>query len=128
MSSYHVICILQTQISKEHVENLAGTLGYDNVYAVGSTCRSGEIGVCWNNGINMQVLGYSRYHVDFQLIRSIGTHGDSYVSMPKLKLKIDRRLWDVLKSIAANSDVSCLCIRYFIKEIYRPMNMRVLDT
>ena len=46
-----VLCIVETQISKARVENLAGTLGFNHSYAVGSSGRSGGIGVFWNDGI-----------------------------------------------------------------------------
>lgn len=59
-----ILCIVETQINKALTENLAATLGYDNGYAVGSIGTSGGIGMFWNNGIKVEILGYSEYHVD----------------------------------------------------------------
>ena len=59
-----LLCIVETQIGGSRVENLAGTLGYDNAYAVDSEGRSGGIGLFWNNGIKIDILGYSCYHLD----------------------------------------------------------------
>lgn len=36
--------MLETQINKARVEGLAGSIGYDNGYAIGSSGRSGGIG------------------------------------------------------------------------------------
>ena len=55
-----LLCIVETRIEGSRVENLAGTLGYDNAYAVDSEGRSGGIGVFWNNEIKIDILGYSR--------------------------------------------------------------------
>lgn len=59
-----VLCIVETKISKARVKSLSGTLGYDNSYAVGSSGRSGGLGLFWNNSIKLEVLGYSQYHID----------------------------------------------------------------
>ena len=59
-----LLCIVETQIEGSRVENLPSTLGYDNVYAVDSEGRSGGIGLFWNNEIKIDILGYSRYHLD----------------------------------------------------------------
>ena len=39
-------------------------MGYDKAYAVDSRGRSGVLGLFWNNEINVEVLGYSDYHLD----------------------------------------------------------------
>ena len=52
-------CVVETQIEGARVEALAGTLGFDNSYAVSSQGRSGGIGLFWNNSIKVEILGYS---------------------------------------------------------------------
>lgn len=59
-----VLCMVETQLSKSRVENLACTLGFDNAYAVSSSGRSGGLGMFWYNEINIDVFGYSDYHID----------------------------------------------------------------
>ena len=59
-----VLCIVETQISGERAENLKNTLGYDNSFAVNSSGRSGGLAMYWNDEINIEILGYSRYHID----------------------------------------------------------------
>lgn len=56
--------IVETQIFKAHVENLAGTLRFDHAYVVGSSGRSGGLGLFWNDEINVDVFLYSEYHID----------------------------------------------------------------
>lgn len=69
-----VLCVVETQISKPHVEGLAGTLGFDKGYAVSSNDRSGGIRMFWNNDINVDVFGYSEYNIDAKI--SIQGHDD----------------------------------------------------
>lgn len=59
-----VLCILEIRISKVCVEGLANTLVYDFGYAIGSSERSGGLGVFWNDGIKVYCFGYSEYHTD----------------------------------------------------------------
>ena len=54
-----VLCIVETQISKARVKSLAVTLGFNHAYAVSSVGRSGGIGLFWNDGIELDVFGYS---------------------------------------------------------------------
>ena len=48
-----LLCVVETQIEGTRVENLAGTIGYDNSYAVSSQGRSGGLGIFWNNPIKI---------------------------------------------------------------------------
>ena len=54
-----ILCVVETQVHKSRVECLAGTLGYDNVFAVSSTGRSGGLAIFWNNEIKIDLLPYS---------------------------------------------------------------------
>jgi hypothetical protein len=47
---------METQISKARAEVLAGSLGYDRAFAVGSMGRSGGLGIFWNNNINVDII------------------------------------------------------------------------
>jgi hypothetical protein len=46
------------------VENLKGTLGFDNSFAISSLGRSRGLGIYRNNNICMQILPFSQYHND----------------------------------------------------------------
>jgi len=46
------------------VEGLKGTLGYDNVFAVSSSGRSGGLSLYWNKNTKVEILPFSRYHID----------------------------------------------------------------
>ena len=52
-----VLCIVETQISKARVENLSDTLLFTHSYAVGSSGRSGGLGLFWNDAIKVYVSG-----------------------------------------------------------------------
>ena len=59
-----VRCIVETQLSGERVENLKSTLGFDSSFDVDASGRSGGLAMFWNNEINIEILGYSKYHID----------------------------------------------------------------
>ena len=92
-----LLCIVETQIEGSRVENLAGTLGYDNVYAFDCEGRSGGIGLFLNDEIKIEILGYSRYHLDV----SVEEEGHDAWRMTCVYGEAQRHLryrtWDVLK-------------------------------
>jgi hypothetical protein len=49
------------------VESLAGILGYDRGFAVGSDGRSRGLGIFWNNNITLDGLGYLQYDIDISI-------------------------------------------------------------
>jgi hypothetical protein len=57
--SASILCVVETQISKDMVESLAASLGFDNTFVVNSTCRSGGLGIFWNTEIRLDLLPYS---------------------------------------------------------------------
>ena len=70
-----ILCVVETQVHKSRVECLAGTLGYDNVFAVSSTGRSGGLAIFWNSEINIDLLPYSQYHIDVIVSPPLRNHG-----------------------------------------------------
>lgn len=114
-----VLCILETQINKERVEVLAGTLGYDNGYTVSSKDRGGGLEVLWNNPINIEILGYSVYHIDcsvhdpgFDPWRMALIYGEA-------QTHLRHQTRDIMKGISTFSDLPWLCIGAF-NEILHP--------
>ena len=43
---------------------MAEGLGFNKSYAVSSSGRSGGLCIFWNDEINVEVISYSRYHID----------------------------------------------------------------
>ena len=62
-----VLCLLETQIQKARAELLALSFGYKNSHAVGSSGRSGGLVIFWNDDINLEVMGSSKYFVDAKI-------------------------------------------------------------
>ena len=108
-----MLCIVETQISKARVESLAGTLGFNNSYAVGSSGRSGGIGLFWNDGIKLDVFGYSEYHVDETV--SSSNQGTRRLTCVYGEAQVGERYrtWDLLKSLVSVNDLPWLCIGDF---------------
>lgn len=63
-----MLCIVETQIARTWVKSLVGTLGFDKSYAVDSNGRSGGLGIFWNNDIQVDVFGYSDYHISARIL------------------------------------------------------------
>ena len=59
-----VLCILETQIEGRRVENLVGSLEFNKCFVVSSSGRSGGLGIFWNEEKNLEIVGYSQYHID----------------------------------------------------------------
>ena len=100
-----VLCIVETQIEGSRVENLAGSLGFTNSFAVNSSGRSGGLGVFWNDEIKLVVDGYSKYHInvvvdDLAQIKTRVTfvYGEAHVN--------ERfKTWNMLRGIASSSSL-----------------------
>lgn len=50
-----VLCAVETQIAKYWMGGLAGTLGFDSAYGVGSSWRSGGLSVYWKNSVDLSL-------------------------------------------------------------------------
>lgn len=94
-----IVCIVETQIEGSRVENMVGSLGYEKSFAVSSSGRSGELGIFWNEEINLEVIGYYEYHIDVLveelvhiLTRITFIYGEAQVSERY-------KTWDLLRGI-----------------------------
>ena len=59
-----MVCLVETQLSKQRVEGLMRVLGYEGGYAVGSSGRSGGLAIFWKSPVSMRLLNFSKYHID----------------------------------------------------------------
>jgi hypothetical protein len=119
------LCVVETQIHRSRVELLAGTLGYDNVFAVSSTGRSGGLAIFWNNSIKLDILSYSQYHIDAAVTPSLEepwrltcVYGEAHASER-------HKTWDMLKFIKASSPLPWLCIGNFNEVLLREEHVGV---
>jgi hypothetical protein len=95
------------------VEALASTFGFDHAFAVDSDGRSGGLGIYWNNDISIDVLCYSKYHIDVSASgigvipwRLTSVYGEAQTSERY-------RTWNVMKDIASTSSLPWLCLGDF---------------
>lgn len=98
-----ILCILETQVEGSRVENLSNSLGYNKSFAVNSSGRSGGLCVFWNDIIKLEVVGYSKYHIDAE-IDGIG-HTPSRVTFVYGEAQVQDRYktWDTLRGIVSAS-------------------------
>ncbi|PNT77188.1 hypothetical protein BRADI_1g58881v3 [Brachypodium distachyon] len=59
-----VLCLVETQLSKQRVEGLASTLDFDSAFAVASSGGSGGLCMYWKSSLNLQIKTFSKYHID----------------------------------------------------------------
>lgn len=107
------LCIVETQIEGARVEALAGTLGYDNAYAVDSQGRSRGIGLFWNNEIKIKILGYSVYHLDLSLEELGHDKWRMTCDYGEAQTHLRHQTWDMMKNISTLSTLPWLCIGDF---------------
>lgn len=108
-----ILCVLETQINKQCVETLAGTLGFDRAYAMYSEGKSDDLGIFWNNDLDIQILGDSRYHIDVSVTgigespwRLTAVYGEAQTNQRF-------KTWDTLKNICGMSPLPWLCLGNF---------------
>lgn len=63
-SASSVVCIVETQLSKQRVEDLTAMLGFEAGFVVASGRRNGGIRVFLPHGLIFCVKNFSRYHID----------------------------------------------------------------
>jgi hypothetical protein len=95
------------------VERLASSLGYDNVFAVSSSGRSGGLAIFWNNDSRVEVFRFSRYHIDAKVLgigsdpwRLTCVYGEAQTSERY-------KTWYTMKGIKAENDLPWLCLGDF---------------
>ena len=92
-----VLCIVETQVHKTRVEGLTRTLGYDHAFAVSSSGRSGGLGMFWNDGINVEILPYSQYHIDAIFTETDGSKWRFTCVYGEAQTRERFKTWDMLK-------------------------------
>ena len=78
-----------------------------------SSGRSGGLGIFWNEEIKLEIVGYSRYHIDVEIdelvdmkIRVTFVYGEAQVNERY-------KTWDMLRGIVGASDIPWLAIGDF---------------
>jgi endonuclease/exonuclease/phosphatase family metal-dependent hydrolase len=107
------------------VELLAGTLGYDNVFVVSSTGRSGGLAIFWNNSIKLDILSYSQYHIDAVVTPSLEEPWRLTCVYGEAQASERHKTWDMLKFIKASSPLPWLCIGDFNEVLIREEHVGV---
>ncbi|XP_073358338.1 uncharacterized protein [Aegilops tauschii subsp. strangulata] len=108
-----VLCIMETQINGVRAGNLKSNLGYDNSFVVDSSGRSGGLAIFWNNEIKIEVLGYSKYHIDGK-ISGLGEQSwrlSCFYGEARTHLR--QHTWDTMKILSTLQDMSWVCLGDF---------------
>jgi len=114
-----ILCVLETQVHKSHVEVLKSTLGFDNAFAVSSSGRSGGLGIFWNNDKKIEFLPYSQYHIDAIVSEAGGDPWRLTCVYGEAQVSETFKTWDLLKHIKSSSPLPWLCIGDFNEVLHR---------
>ncbi|XP_075485321.1 uncharacterized protein LOC142525036 [Primulina tabacum] len=102
--------VLSWNSHSQNIEDIRVRLGFETCFAVDRLGRSGGIGVLWRKTRDFTIVNYSRNHVD--LIVSDEEHGEwrctGYYAFPERHRRRDS--WNFIRSLAAQSSLSWLCI------------------
>lgn len=108
-----VLSLAETHFSGVYVENLAGTLGYDNAYAVDPIDRSGGLSMFWNNEIKMECLGYSKYHIDMKVSGLGGSPWRLSCFYVQAQNHLWHRRWETMKYLCSLNNLPWMCFGDF---------------
>lgn len=114
-----VLCVLETQVSKQRVEGLRHTFGYDKAFAVSSSGRSGGLGIFWNNNIKVEISPYSQYHIDAIVSKGVSEPWRLTCVYGEAQTSDRHKTWDVLKFIKPSSPLPWVCIGDFNEVLHR---------
>jgi hypothetical protein len=114
-----VLCVVETQLNKKRVEDLARMLGYDRSFAVSSTGRSGGLGVFWNNETTIQILPFLQYHIDDVITEAGSTPWRFTCVYGEAQVAERFKTWDLLKHIKASNDLPWMCIGDFNEVLHQ---------
>ena len=95
-----ILCILETQLEGSRVEQLAEGLGFNKSFAVSSSGRSGGLCIFWNDEIKVQILGYSRYHIDALVDNMVDIQVRISFVYGEAQVPNRQNTWNTLKNIA----------------------------
>ena len=82
------------------MENLAKTIGFESSFAVSSNGRSGGLCMYWNNAIKVEIIGYSRYHIDALIDDMVESRTRVTFVYGEAQVPNRQNTWDTLKNIS----------------------------
>jgi hypothetical protein len=114
-----VLCVVETQVHKVLAEGLSHTLGYDKTFAISSAGCKGGIVIYWNNETNVEILPYSRYHIDVIITESGGEPWRLNCVYGEAQTHLRFKTWDILKYIKASYPHPWMCIGDFNEVLHQ---------
>ena len=81
---------------------MAGSLGYNKSFAVSSSGRSGGLGIFWNDEIKLEVVGYSRYHIDVVMDELVDSKTRVTFVYGEAQVNERYKTWDKMRELTDN--------------------------
>ncbi|CAM8951075.1 unnamed protein product [Rhodiola kirilowii] len=94
----HIICILESKSNLSKMEMVRVHLGYDCCFAVPSRGKSGGVAVFWRSNLDVQVINYSFYHIDFLVQYITSVRFTLFYGCPTSAMR--GRRWDLITRLS----------------------------
>ncbi|XP_019167296.1 PREDICTED: uncharacterized protein LOC109163029 [Ipomoea nil] len=113
------VFLMETKVGRIHAERVRVRIGYEGLFYVDNTGRSGGLALLWKKNNTARLLGYSKTHIDVEV---------SIIGFPNWRMTCyygyserTRRTesWDLLKLLATQSDLPWIVIGDFNDLLYQ---------
>ena len=100
-------------------------MGYDKSFAVSSSERSGGIGIFWKEEIEVEIIGYSDYHIDVDVKELTETQTRITFIYGEAQTQERYKTWDTLRGIAGMSNLPWVVIGDFNEVLHMHEHDRI---
>jgi exonuclease III len=122
-----VLCLVETQLDKSRLANLARPFGYDNCYAVSSEGRSGGLAMYWNNPLGLDLQSFSKNHIDMKVLDADKDPWRLTCIYGEANRTHRHHTWELLSLLCAHSDLPWVCIGDYNEVLRREEHFGVGD-
>ncbi|KAL9671942.1 hypothetical protein QQ045_009516 [Rhodiola kirilowii] len=96
-SNPSVVGLIETKCGKRHCEIIRVQLGFDCCFVVPVRGRSGGLALFWKNIMDVSVISYSGFHIDFLLNHKGSAHVTLFYGNPKTSLR--HKSWELIRRL-----------------------------
>ncbi|CAM8901946.1 unnamed protein product [Rhodiola kirilowii] len=96
-SSPLVVGLIETKCGNRRCEIVRVKLGFDCCFVVPARGRSGGLALFWNNTMDVSVVSYSGFHIDFTLRHRGSVHVTLFYGNPRTSLR--HKSWDLIRRL-----------------------------
>ncbi|XP_019167308.1 PREDICTED: uncharacterized protein LOC109163041 [Ipomoea nil] len=113
------VFLMETKVARIHAERVRVKIGYEGLFYVNNTGRSGGLALLWRKNNTARLLGYSKTHIDVEVSISgfPNWRMTCYYGYPERTRRTES--WDLLKQLATQSELPWVVIGDFNDLLYQ---------